>query len=76
MGTLGIEVVLAAAFWGGGMLLFDRLTRRDETYSLWANAVGTALVGLLFGLLITFGLRLTFQFPLLLLSGGIILPRV
>jgi drug/metabolite transporter (DMT)-like permease len=80
MGTVGewLEVVAAAAFWGGGMLLFDSVTRNAETRSRsqWANVLGTALGSLLFGLLAAFGFRRTFQFPLLLLSGGIILAAL
>jgi hypothetical protein len=81
MGTVGewLEVVAAAAFWDGGMLLFDSVTRKNaeaRSRSQRANVLGTALGSLLFGLLATFGLRRTFQFPLLLLSGGVILAAL
>ena len=78
MGTGGewIEVILSAVVWGGGMLLFDSVTgKSDEArpHSQWANILALTLTSLLVGLGTTFGLRRLLQFPLLLVSGGLLL---
>ena len=69
-----VEVVLAATFWGGLMLLVKVLERKGA----WTKSVMPgrqvliwALGGLVFGLVTTFGWKRAFSFPLIFLTVGL-----
>jgi hypothetical protein len=62
------EVLFAAAFWGGGMLLFRRMEGKIPKLAVLIYVLG----GLLFGLVARFPLKRAFSFPLIFVTLGII----
>jgi len=78
MGTVGewIEVLFAAAFWGGCMLFFSvwrRWTANIKPALSMPLFVTWTLGGLLFGLLTTFEWRRAFHAPLVFLTIALFL---
>jgi hypothetical protein len=67
-----IEALFTAILWSGGMLLF----RFWEGKAPNRVFLGYALGGLLVGLLITFGFRRAFSFPLVFVTMGIIVAAL
>jgi hypothetical protein len=64
------------SFLGRRYVLFDSVTGQNDgarPHAQLASILGTALASLLFGLGATFGLRRLFQFPLLLVTVGLLL---
>jgi len=63
-----VEVLFAAVFWGGSMLLFRRTEGKIPKLVVLIYALGA----LLFGLVTIFGYKRAFSFPLIILTLGII----